>query len=143
MSRRAAPKAHGPAVRGTEDSPVSATPRTSADCACEPPDAEVHVAGVLIHARPESLRDVCLAVSLLPQAAVTPALVKSMAQAQPGVRIQLPPPGALDAFAQYLKNLDQFILIAIVSAPGWPVMGEWIVRRFARRAEPSIHRDRA
>jgi hypothetical protein len=26
-----------------------------------------------------------------------------------------------------------FILIAIVSAPGWPVMGEWIVRRFARR----------
>ena len=47
-------------------------------------------------------------------AAVTPALVRSMAESQPGVRIQLPPPGALDAFAQYLKNLDQFILIAIV-----------------------------
>ena len=36
-----------------------------------------------------------------------------------------------------------FILIAVVSAPLWPVMGEWIARRFARRTEASIPRDRA
>ena len=40
-------------------------------------------------------------------------------------------------------TLFLFILIAIVSAPGWPVMGEWLVRRFARRGEHSIRRDRA
>jgi hypothetical protein len=34
-----------------------------------------------------------------------------------------------------------FILIAIVSAPAWPAMGEWLVRRLARRAAPSIRRD--
>ncbi|MBC5784117.1 chaperone NapD [Ramlibacter sp. USB13] len=33
--------------------------------------AEIHVAGVLVHARPESLHDVCVAVSLLPNAEVT------------------------------------------------------------------------
>lgn len=36
-------------------------------------DPEIHVAGVLIHARPERLDDICLAVSLLPRAEVTHA----------------------------------------------------------------------
>ena len=57
-------------------------------------------------------------------AALTPALVKSMASAQPGVVVQLPPPTALDASAQFLKNLDQFILIAIVIAGAGVVSGE-------------------
>lgn len=57
-------------------------------------------------------------------AALTPALVKSMASAQPGVVLQLPPPTALDASAQFLKNLDQFILIAIVIAGAGVVSGE-------------------
>ena len=49
-------------------------------------------------------------------AALTPALVHSMASSQPGVVIRIPQPTALDAYAQFLKNLDQFILIAIVHA---------------------------
>jgi ABC-2 type transport system permease protein len=57
-------------------------------------------------------------------AALTPALVKSMASAQPGVVLQLPPPTALDAAAQFLKNLDQFILIAIVIAGAGAISGE-------------------
>lgn len=57
-------------------------------------------------------------------AALTPALVKSMAAAQPGVVLQLPPPTALDASGQFLKNLDQFILIAIVIAGAGVVSGE-------------------
>jgi ABC-2 type transport system permease protein len=57
-------------------------------------------------------------------AALTPALVQSMAAAQPGVVIQLPPPKALDASAQFLKNLDQFVLIAVVIAGAGVVSGE-------------------
>lgn len=57
-------------------------------------------------------------------AALTPALVKSMASSQPGVVVQLPPPTALDASAQFLKNLNQFILIAIVIAGAGVVSGE-------------------
>jgi ABC-2 type transport system permease protein len=57
-------------------------------------------------------------------AAITPALVKSVAGAQPGMRIQIPPPTALDAFAQFTKNLDQFVLIAIVIAGAGVISGE-------------------
>jgi ABC-2 type transport system permease protein len=57
-------------------------------------------------------------------AALTPSLVKSMASQQPGVVIQLPPPTTLDAAAQFIKNLDQFILIAIVIAGAGVVSGE-------------------
>jgi len=57
-------------------------------------------------------------------AAITPALVKSMAASQPGVRVQLPPPTALDAFAQFTKNLDQFVLIAIVIAGAGVISSE-------------------
>jgi ABC-2 type transport system permease protein len=57
-------------------------------------------------------------------AALTPALVESMAAAQPGVVIQLPRPTALDAFGQFLKNLNQFVLIAIVITGAGVVSGE-------------------
>jgi len=57
-------------------------------------------------------------------AALTPALVESMAASQPGVMIQLPPPSALDAYAQFIKNLDQFVLIAVVITGAGVVSGE-------------------
>jgi ABC-2 type transport system permease protein len=57
-------------------------------------------------------------------AALTPALVQSMAASQPGVVIRIPPPTALDAYAQFLKNLDQFVLIAIVITGAGAVSGE-------------------
>jgi ABC-2 type transport system permease protein len=57
-------------------------------------------------------------------AALTPALIHSMAAQEPGVVIQLPPPTVLDASAQFLKSLDQFILIAIVIAGAGVVSGE-------------------
>jgi ABC-2 type transport system permease protein len=47
-----------------------------------------------------------------------------MSAAQPGVVIQLPPPKVLDASAQFLKNLDQFVLIAVVIAGAGVVSGE-------------------
>ena len=57
-------------------------------------------------------------------AALTPALVESMAASQPGVVIQLPAPSALDAYAQFIKNLDQFVLIAVVITGAGVVSGE-------------------
>lgn len=57
-------------------------------------------------------------------AAVTPALVQSMASSQPGVVIQLPPATVLDASAQFLKNLDQFVLLAVVIAGAGVISGE-------------------
>jgi ABC-2 type transport system permease protein len=57
-------------------------------------------------------------------AALTPALVQSMAASQPGVVIQLPAPTAFDAFAQFIKNLDQFVLIAVVITGAAVVSGE-------------------
>jgi ABC-2 type transport system permease protein len=57
-------------------------------------------------------------------AAITPALVKSMAASQPGVVVQLPPPTAFDAFGQFAKNLDQFVLIAIVITGAGVISGE-------------------
>ena len=57
-------------------------------------------------------------------AAITPALVKSMTGARPGVLVRLPPPTALEAFAQFIKNLDQFILVAIIIAGAGVISGE-------------------
>ena len=57
-------------------------------------------------------------------AALTPALVRSMAASQPGVVIQIPPPTALDAYGQFLKNLNQFVLIAVIIAGAGVVSGE-------------------
>jgi ABC-2 type transport system permease protein len=57
-------------------------------------------------------------------AAVTPALVRSMAASQRGVSIRIPPPTALDAYAQFIKNLDQFVLIAVVIIGAAVISGE-------------------
>ena len=57
-------------------------------------------------------------------AAITPALVHSMAASQPGVVIRVPAPTAFDAYAQFLKNLDQFVLIAIVITGAGAISGE-------------------
>ena len=57
-------------------------------------------------------------------AAITPSLVQSMAASQPGVVIKIPPPTKLDAYAQFLKNLNQFILIAVVISGAGVVSGE-------------------
>jgi ABC-2 type transport system permease protein len=57
-------------------------------------------------------------------AAVTPALVRSMTAAQPGVVVKLPTPTSLDAFAQFLKNLNQFVLLAVIIAGAGAVSGE-------------------
>jgi ABC-2 type transport system permease protein len=57
-------------------------------------------------------------------AAITPSLVQSMAASQPGVVIQLPPPSALDAYGQFVKNLNQFVLLAVVIAGAGVISGE-------------------
>ena len=57
-------------------------------------------------------------------AAVTPALVRSMTASQRGVTVQMPPPTALDAYAQFIKNLDQFVLIAVVITGAAVISGE-------------------
>jgi hypothetical protein len=36
-----------------------------------------------------------------------------------------------------------FILIAIVSAPMWPALGEWLGKRLSRREASTGNRDRA
>lgn len=57
-------------------------------------------------------------------AAITPALVKSVTASQRGMVVQLPPPTAVDAVAQFIKNLDQFVLIAIIIAGAGAISGE-------------------
>ena len=47
-----------------------------------------------------------------------------MTASQPGVVIRIPQPTALDAYAQFVKNLDQFVLIAVVIAGAGVVSGE-------------------
>jgi ABC-2 type transport system permease protein len=53
---------------------------------------------------------------------VTSPLIAAIAQ--PGVVIQLPAPTVFDAYAQFIKNLDQFVLIAIVITGAGVVSGE-------------------
>ena len=57
-------------------------------------------------------------------AALTPGLVQSMSGTRPGVVIHLPAATVLDASAAFLKNLDQFVLIAVVIAGAGVVSGE-------------------
>jgi ABC-2 type transport system permease protein len=57
-------------------------------------------------------------------AALTPALVRSMATSQPGLVIQIPPPTARDAYVQFIKSLDQLVLIAIIITGAGVVSGE-------------------
>jgi len=57
-------------------------------------------------------------------ARLTPALVSSIAGAQPGVVIKLPDPTAVDAYGQFLKNLSQIVTIAVIIAGAGVVSGE-------------------
>lgn len=57
-------------------------------------------------------------------AAITPALVKSISASQPGAVVRLPPPTALEAFGQFIKSLEQFVLIAIVISGAGVISGE-------------------
>jgi ABC-2 type transport system permease protein len=57
-------------------------------------------------------------------ALLTPALVESLAGSQPGIVIQVPDPTARDAFGQFLKNLSQIIMIALVITGAGSVSGE-------------------
>ena len=55
---------------------------------------------------------------------LTPALVGSMIKSQPGVSVTLPPATWRDAYAQFLRNLSQIVVIAIVITGAGSVSGE-------------------
>lgn len=57
-------------------------------------------------------------------ALVTPALVESLAGSQPGIVIKVPDPTARDAFGQFLKNLSQIVIIALIITGAGTVSGE-------------------
>jgi len=57
-------------------------------------------------------------------ALVTPKLIGSLAGSQPGVVIQLPDPTGLDGYAQFLKNLSQIVIIAVIIAGAGVVSSE-------------------
>lgn len=44
----------------------------------------------------------------------TPAMLESMTSSQPGVRIEIPDPTYLDSYGQWIKNLQQMVLIALL-----------------------------
>lgn len=54
----------------------------------------------------------------------TPALMESLASEQPGMVLQLPDPTARDALGQFLKNMGQIVLIALVITGAGSVSGE-------------------
>jgi len=47
-------------------------------------------------------------------AALTPALLESVAKSQPGVIISIPPPTWVDSYAQWVKNLSQLGAFAVL-----------------------------
>ncbi len=57
-------------------------------------------------------------------AQLTPALLKSVAQSTPGVVIRFPAPTPTDSYAQWVKDLSQIILIAVIIIAGGLVVGE-------------------
>ena len=57
-------------------------------------------------------------------ALLTPTLLASMAQTQPGVVIQFPDPTALDAYRLFLKNLDQLGILALIIISAGAVASE-------------------
>ena len=57
-------------------------------------------------------------------ALVTPSLIASFAGSQPGMSITLPPPTAHDAGVQFLKNLSQLVIFALIIGGAGSVSGE-------------------
>jgi len=47
---------------------------------------------------------------------LTPALLRATANSQPGVVIKLPPPTAVDSYVQFMGNLAQLVMIALIIA---------------------------
>ena len=47
---------------------------------------------------------------------LTPEIIKATASSQPGVVIKLPPPTARDSYVQYMGNLSQLVMIAVIIA---------------------------
>ncbi|MDP2183286.1 MAG: ABC transporter permease subunit [Actinomycetota bacterium] len=65
-----------------------------------------------------------MAVSSPILAKLTPALLESVASGQQGIKITIPDPTYLDAYAQWLKNLQQMIAIALLITTGGMIAGE-------------------
>jgi len=65
-----------------------------------------------------------LALGGPPLAMLTPRLLESFAGSQPGVVIEFPDPTYRDAYAQWVKNLTQIVVFAIVIMFGGLVNGE-------------------
>lgn len=57
-------------------------------------------------------------------ALVAPSLVSSLAGSKPGMTITLPPATAYDAGAQFLKNLSQLVIFALILGGAGSVSGE-------------------
>lgn len=57
-------------------------------------------------------------------AELTPALLRTVGEGQAGVTITLPEPSYLDAYVQWVKNLEQLITIALIVSVSGVVAGE-------------------
>jgi len=57
-------------------------------------------------------------------AKLTPELIGSLTQGQPGVVIKVPEPTYLDAYAQWAKNLSQLVIFALLIVSGGIVASE-------------------
>jgi ABC-2 type transport system permease protein len=57
-------------------------------------------------------------------AEITPELVRSLAKDQPGVVIEIPDPVALDAYRQFISQVSQLVLLALIIASAGIVSGE-------------------
>lgn len=57
-------------------------------------------------------------------ALVAPSLISSLAESKPGMTITLPPATAYDAGAQFLKNLSQLMIFALILGFAGSVSGE-------------------
>jgi len=55
---------------------------------------------------------------------LTPALLKATANSQPGVVIKMPPPTAVDSYVQFLGNLAQLVVIALIIAGAAAISSE-------------------
>lgn len=57
-------------------------------------------------------------------AKLTPQLISSLTQSQPGVVIEVPEPSYVDAYVQWIKNLSQIAIFALLIVSGGLVAGE-------------------
>ncbi len=64
------------------------------------------------------------AVSSPVLALMTPALLESVTQGQSGVQIIIPDPTYVDAYAQWIKNLQQIVVFALLLTAGGMIAGE-------------------